>query len=46
MRQYGLVALAIPGMLILTGISTLADASPLPNVDSLNILLGSVGFLA
>jgi hypothetical protein len=25
---------------------TLADASPLPNVDSLNILLGSVGFLA
>jgi cytochrome c553 len=31
MRQYGLVALAIPGMLLLTGISTLADASPSPS---------------
>jgi mono/diheme cytochrome c family protein len=30
MRQYGLVALAIPGLLLLTGISTLADASPSP----------------
>jgi len=33
MRQYGLVALAIPGMLILTGISTLADASPAPSAS-------------
>jgi mono/diheme cytochrome c family protein len=30
-RQYGLVALAIPAMLALTGISTLADASPSPS---------------
>jgi len=33
MRQYGLVALAIPGMLVLTGISTLADASPSPSAS-------------
>jgi len=31
MRQYGLVALAIPGILLLTGVSTLADASPSPS---------------
>ena len=33
MRQYGLVALAIPGILLLTGISTLADASPSPSAS-------------
>ncbi len=32
-RQYGLVALAIPGILLLTGISTLADASPSPSAS-------------
>ena len=31
LRQYGFVALAIPGILLLTGISTLADASPSPS---------------
>ena len=31
LRTYGLVALAIPGILLLTGISTLADASPSPS---------------
>jgi cytochrome c553 len=30
-KQYGLIALAIPGILLLTGISTLADASPSPS---------------
>ena|SRR5579864_7928008 len=30
-RQYALVALAIPGILLLTGVSTLADASPSPS---------------
>ncbi len=34
MRQYGLVVLAIPGMLILTGVSTLADASPSPSASA------------
>src|SRR5690349_19309904 len=32
-KQYGLVALAIPGILLLTGISTLADASPSPSAS-------------
>ena len=32
-RRYGLVALAIPAMLVLTGISTLADASPSPSAS-------------
>ena len=31
MRQYGFVALAIPGFLLLTAVSTLADASPSPS---------------
>jgi cytochrome c553 len=35
MRQYGFVALAIPGIMLLTGISTLADASPSPSGSSL-----------
>lgn len=30
-KQYALVALAVPGLLLLTGISTLADASPTPS---------------
>jgi len=30
LKQYGLVAIAVPGLLLLTGISTLADASPSP----------------
>jgi mono/diheme cytochrome c family protein len=30
LKQYGLIALAIPGLMLLTGISTLADASPTP----------------
>jgi len=29
-KQYSLVLLAVPGLLLLTGISTLADASPTP----------------
>jgi mono/diheme cytochrome c family protein len=33
MRQYGLIALGIPGILLLTGISTLADASPTPSAS-------------
>src|SRR5579872_7544538 len=33
-RQYGFVALAIPGLLLLTGISTLADASPSPSAGA------------
>jgi mono/diheme cytochrome c family protein len=28
LKQYGLIAIAVPGLLLLTGISTLADASP------------------
>jgi mono/diheme cytochrome c family protein len=32
-RQYGLVVLAIPGILLITGISTLADASPSPTAS-------------
>jgi mono/diheme cytochrome c family protein len=31
LKQYGLVLLAVPGLLLLTGISTLADASPSPS---------------
>ena len=27
LKQYALIALAVPGLLLLTGISTLADAS-------------------
>ncbi len=34
LRQYGFVALAIPGLLLLTGISTLADASPSPSAGA------------
>jgi mono/diheme cytochrome c family protein len=30
-KQYGLLAIAVPGLLLLTGISTLADASPSPS---------------
>ena len=33
LRRYGLVALAIPALLLLTGISTLADASPSPSAS-------------
>lgn len=29
-KQYGLIAVAVPGLLLLTGISTLADSSPSP----------------
>jgi mono/diheme cytochrome c family protein len=32
-KQYSLVLLAVPGLLLLTGISTLADASPTPPVS-------------
>lgn len=32
-RKYGFVALAIPGIVLLTGISTLADASPSPSAS-------------
>ena len=35
MRQYGLIALGIPAILLLTGISTLADASPSPSGSAL-----------
>ena len=31
LKQYGLVAIAIPGFLLLTAITTLADASPSPS---------------
>ncbi len=31
LRRYGLVAIAVPGLLLLTGIATLADASPSPS---------------
>ena len=31
LKRYGLLALAVPGILLLTGISTLADASPSPS---------------
>jgi mono/diheme cytochrome c family protein len=31
LKQYGLIAIAVPGLLLLTGISTLADASPSPS---------------
>lgn len=31
LQRYGLVAIAVPGLLLLTGISTLADASPSPS---------------
>src|SRR2546430_8260275 len=34
LKQYGLVALAVPGFLLLTGVSTLADASPSPTSAS------------
>src|ERR1700746_2486330 len=30
LKRYGLIAVAVPGLLLLTGISTLADASPSP----------------
>ncbi|HXO58741.1 MAG TPA: cytochrome c [Candidatus Acidoferrum sp.] len=33
LKQYGLIALAIPGLMLLTGISTLADASPSPSAS-------------
>jgi mono/diheme cytochrome c family protein len=32
-KQYGLIAIAVPGLLLLTGISTLADASPSPSAS-------------
>jgi mono/diheme cytochrome c family protein len=31
LRRYALIAVAVPGLLLLTGISTLADASPSPS---------------
>src|SRR5260370_26108090 len=31
LRRYGLLAIAVPGLLLLTGIATLADASPSPS---------------
>lgn len=31
LKRYGLIAIAVPGLLVLTGISTLADASPSPS---------------
>jgi mono/diheme cytochrome c family protein len=31
LQRYGLIAIAVPGLLLLTGISTLADASPSPS---------------
>src|SRR5438105_13982445 len=31
LKQYGLVAIAVPGLVLLTAISTLADASPSPS---------------
>jgi mono/diheme cytochrome c family protein len=31
LRRYGLLALAVPGIILLTGVSTLADASPSPS---------------
>ena len=31
LKRYGLIAIAVPGFLVLTGISTLADASPSPS---------------
>lgn len=31
LQRYGLVAIAVPGLLLLTGIATLADASPSPS---------------
>ena len=34
LKQYGLVALAVPGFLLLTGVSTLADSSPSPTSAS------------
>jgi len=34
LKQYGLIALAVPGLLLLTGISTLADASPSPSASA------------
>ena len=37
LRQYGFVALAIPGILLLTGISTLADASPSPSASGASL---------
>jgi mono/diheme cytochrome c family protein len=33
LKQYGLIALAVPGLMLLTGISTLADASPSPSAS-------------
>ena len=33
LKQYGLIALAVPGLLLLTGISTLADATPTPTAS-------------
>jgi mono/diheme cytochrome c family protein len=33
LKQYALIALAVPGLLLLTGISTLADASPSPSAS-------------
>ena len=40
MRQYGFVALAIPGILLLTAVSTLADASPSPSASGSSALPG------
>ncbi len=34
LKQYGLIAIAVPGLLLLTGISTLADASPSPSAGT------------
>src|SRR4029077_6184079 len=33
LKQYALIALAVPALLLLTGVSTLADASPSPSAS-------------
>jgi len=37
LKQYALIALAVPGLLLLTGISTLAAASPSPSASGASI---------
>ena len=39
-KQYALIALAVPGLLVLTGVSTLADASPSPPAGGSGALPG------
>lgn len=33
LKSYGLIAVAVPGLLLLTGVSTLADSSPSPSAS-------------